>query len=91
MSAGTAAGITWPALVANIAEIGHVAPEAVVPSALLVDDLGLDSLALAELVMALDQAGAGPALADGAEARDWSTVTAGALLELATGGAPAGG
>jgi acyl carrier protein len=91
VSVDTAPGLTWPQLAAEIAELGRVPVEQVRHESLLVDDLGLDSLALAELVVLLSDGPQAQALAESAETRDWSTVTAGELWNLATGDASEGG
>jgi acyl carrier protein len=80
----TAAG-TWEIFVSSIAEIAQVSPGEIRQESGLVDDLGLDSVALAEVVVLLvddfDIAEVSTGVADG----DWSTITVGELFRLHLG------
>ena len=53
MTAGASAAMTDPRLVELVAEIADVAPVRIQPDARLVEDLGFDSIALMELMVAL--------------------------------------
>lgn len=80
----TATPLTWDVLVGQLAELAGVPPDAVTPDARLVEHIGLDSLAIAELVLILVQDHGIDARVADAEGRDWSRISAGQLLEEVT-------
>ena len=71
----------WERFVHAIAAAAQVRPEAISRTTRLDDDLGIDSLALAELVVMLIVDFGMETLADDFDERDWSGVTVGALYE----------
>jgi hypothetical protein len=75
----------WAQLVDELAAIARIDTGQVHRHSLLVDDLGLDSLALAEVAVAIER-GHGRDVVGAAERLDWGTATAGDLLGFATAG-----
>jgi len=78
--------IQWEDLAVEIAAIGRLPVERVVPEAGLIDDLGYDSLAVAELIVLLTEEYEITTLPGDLETRDWSKVTVGQLREECGGG-----
>jgi len=78
--------IQWEDLAVEIAAIGRLPIERVVPEATLIDDLGYDSLAVAELIVLLTEEYEITTLPGDLETRDWSKVTVGQLREECGGG-----
>ncbi len=76
----TAPSRTWEDFAASIALVGLVPLDAVTREARLVEDLGLDSLALTEVVVTLMTQYDLGSRAD-LQSREWSGVTVGALYE----------
>jgi len=74
-------GIGWTDLAVEIAAIGRLPVERVEPEALLIDDLGFDSLAIAELIVLLVDDYGISTLPQDLEARDWTDVTVGQLRD----------
>ena len=72
---------SWEAFSAAVAASVHVPAEQISPRTRLDRDLGLDSLALTELVVLLIVEFDMQGLAAELEQRDWTTVTVGALYE----------
>jgi acyl carrier protein len=65
----------WPRFVGAVAELAELETAAIRPEARLVEDLGLDSVAIAELVtLLIDEYGA-EALATALEEQGWSGMT----------------
>ena len=75
--------IAWERFRDDVAEVARVPPEQVTRDAWLIDDLGLDSLSVAEIIamLAVDY-GLDRAL-DDLERRSWERTTAGDLFEAA--------
>jgi acyl carrier protein len=67
--------ISWEQFVAEVAEIAQVAEEQVEPGARVLEDLALDSLALAELGVVLVDKYQAPSPRDDLETRRWDNVT----------------
>jgi len=74
-------GIGWTDLAVEIAAIGRLPVERVEPEALLIDDLGFDSLAIAELIVLLVDDYGISTLPQDLESRDWTDVTVGQLRD----------
>jgi acyl carrier protein len=71
----------WKEFVAKVAELAAIEPDRIGPKTRIVEDLGLDSIALAELVVLLiDDYGVEP-LSAGLEQRTWEGVTVGSLFD----------
>lgn len=75
----------WADFRQRLGETTQVPTEEITPDAQLVASLGLDSLALAELVIALREAYESPGHQIQLEGRNWQTVTVGQLFEDCTG------
>jgi acyl carrier protein len=75
----------WERFAQRIAEATERPVADIKPDASLMRDLGLDSLALAELGVALRETYETPDRAIQLDGRDWETVTAGQLFEDFTG------
>jgi acyl carrier protein len=73
--------MTWEAFTARVAEIADIEPSQVHPESLLIRELGLDSLALTELVLVVIYDLGGEALANDILERSWETVSAGQLYD----------
>lgn len=71
----------WEHFARAVAAAAQVRPEAISRTTRLEDDLGIDSLALAELVVMLIVDFEMETLADDFDQRNWSEVTVGALYE----------
>ncbi len=71
----------WERFVNAIAAAAQVRPETISRASRLEYDLGIDSLALAELVVMLIVDFGMGTLADDFDQRDWSGITVGALYE----------
>jgi acyl carrier protein len=81
----------WLSFKQRLAEATRMPAEEISPGAHLVGNLGLDSLALAELVMSLREAYESPNRQIQLEGRNWETITVAQLFEDFTGArAPAG-
>jgi acyl carrier protein len=90
MNGPLAAGAAWRQLADMVAELSAVPLAEITPESRLIEDLGLDSLALAELVVVLLEHHHGAAtLADRLEDRSWEGVSLGMLIEA--GRRPPGG
>jgi acyl carrier protein len=79
----------WGELMAEVAPFTEVAPERISRDSMLIEDLGLDSLALTELLITLiEEHGAEP-LTEELFSRSWERVTLGELFSVycAGGGA----
>jgi acyl carrier protein len=72
---------SWDGFVTAVATAAHVRPEAITPSTRLDEDLGIDSLALAEVVVVLIVDFGMDAMAEQLDQRDWSGVTVGELYD----------
>jgi len=70
---------TRDALIAAVAEIGDLAPTDISGESRLVEDLGLDSIALAEVVAYLIVDWEMESVAADLEERDWASVTIDAI------------
>src|SRR5207247_3838674 len=75
----------WSEFVAYFAQAANVASEDVRREARLVADLGIDSLALAETIVALIERYAPVTLMGDLEGRDWDRVTVGDLYQECAG------
>jgi acyl carrier protein len=82
------ADLTLEAFAAALCEIAHVSPDAAHADTRLLEDLALDSLALANLVAALVVDFEMRSLDDGLPARSWTDVTFGDLYEEYRTGRP---
>jgi hypothetical protein len=79
--------VTWEEFATQLAELVERPPDEVLPTTRVIEDLGLDSLALAELVLILVEKYEMGGLSKTLEERVWENVTAGALYdEYLTGG-----
>ena len=85
----------WPEFAAAVAEVAGVAPATLSPDSRVVEDLGLDSLALVELILVLAEAPAlmDPRLVARLEGRRWEQTSLGQLFDEvnASRQRPAGG
>jgi acyl carrier protein len=80
MSPPPAQSSEWDRFVGIVASVGDVEPSEVREEARLIEDLGFDSLALAELAIALiDQYGM-DLLSEGLAVRSWEGTTVGRLF-----------
>ena len=70
---------SWREFQHDLAAAGGVAPDAVLAESTLVGDLGLDSLALTEVVALLAVEYGVDTLSDGLDERAWEALTAGDL------------
>jgi acyl carrier protein len=68
-------------LITEIAELARVPPDVVAPDARLVEDVGLDSLALAELMAILIEEHGADALDEQLLERSWEDVTVSELFK----------
>ena len=75
----------WLRFARRIAEVAQMRAEEIRPDAQLMHGLGLDSLGLAELVVALREAYEAPDRPIQLEGRNWQTITMAQLLEDFTG------
>lgn len=75
----------WPGFKQRLAETTQIPAGEITADAKLVPGLGLDSLALAELVIGLREAYESPARQIQLEGRNWQTITVGQLYEECTG------
>ena len=73
--------VSWETFAAAVAALAQVPADEITPEAGLDQDLGLDSLALTELVVLLIVDFDMQSLADELEHRDWSKVTMGELYD----------
>jgi acyl carrier protein len=71
----------WDRFAAAVAEAARVDPAAIEPHTRLLEDLGLDSLSLTEVVVALMVDFEMQALSEELEQRDWNGVTVGELYD----------
>jgi acyl carrier protein len=72
--------LRWAEFTAAIAEVARVPADAIAPGTRLIGDLGLDSLALAELVVLLLTEIGVPSLEDELAGREWEQATVGELF-----------
>lgn len=79
MTEPTAPYLTKDAWIASVAEIGDLDLSAVTSDARLVEDLGFDSVAVAELVVYLVVDCDMEPIAENLESRTWTSVTVGDL------------
>jgi acyl carrier protein len=77
---------TWEHFAAAVAGIAQVQAQDIAPTTRLDNDLGLDSLALTELVVLLIVDFDMESLEDDLDDRDWAHVTVGALYDEYTSG-----
>jgi acyl carrier protein len=73
--------VEWAEFAAAIAEVAHAPAETIAPGTRLIGDLGLDSLALAEVIVLLLTELDVPSLDGDLSGREWEQVTAGELFE----------
>lgn len=83
MEDGTGGGASWERFAAEIARIAEVPPTDVDADTRIIEDLGYDSLALAELALVLIDDFDMEALAESLADKSWYGVTAGQLYEQA--------
>lgn len=85
--------MNWPDLTREVARFADVPADSIERDTRLIEDLGLDSLALTELLVTLIEAHDLDSLAEELVQRSWENVSAGELYELycAPGGSSAGG
>ena len=81
MFVDTPAGRKWHQLVLEIARTQHLEPEAITADSTVVDDLGLDSLDIAELVVFLQTELGFETTALDLELVDWRRATLGQLFQ----------
>jgi acyl carrier protein len=72
---------SWEGFVTAVATAAHVRPDAITRSTRLDEDLGIDSLALAEVVVVLIVDFGMENIAEQLDQRDWSGVTVGELYD----------
>ena len=75
----------WMGFKHRLADVTQIPADEISSDTQLVSGLGLDSLALAELVMALRESYESPARQIQLEGRNWQTITVGQLFEEFTG------
>jgi acyl carrier protein len=71
----------WNRFATSVAAAAHVRPEAITRSTRLHEDLEIDSLAFAEVVVVLIVDFGMETMADDLDRRDWSGVTVGELYD----------
>ena len=81
MSVPSQATVSWESFVAQVALIAKVDSKAIGRETRLAADLGLDSLAITELVVALIDEFGVETLADRLDELDWEAVTLGQLFD----------
>jgi acyl carrier protein len=75
----------WQSFARRIAEVTEMPPEEINPDMRLMQGLGLDSLGLAELVIALRETYEASGRQIDVEGRNWETITVGQLFNDLTG------
>ena len=73
--------LRWEQFASAIAEAGEVSVETITPESRLLEDLGLDSLALSEVVVLLMVDFGMSALEKELASREWERVTVGELFD----------
>ena len=81
MTSGQATKLGWDDFAVAVAAIVHIPVEAAQRDTRLVGDVGLDSLGLTELIVALIIDFEMESLSNGLEERDWNEVTIGSLYD----------
>jgi acyl carrier protein len=71
----------WEQFARELADMTWMEAEAIQPRSRLADDLGFDSLALAELGVLLEERYGGDQLVDQLETIEWKTLTAGMVFD----------
>jgi acyl carrier protein len=75
----------WPSFVQHLAEVSQTPADEIKPDAEVMRGLGLDSLALAQLIVALREAYESPSRQIQLDSRNWQTITVAQLFEDFTG------
>jgi acyl carrier protein len=83
-------GASWEDFAAQVAELVEWPPDKLLPTTRVIEDLGLDSLSLAELVVILVERYDMNGLSQTLEERVWENLTVGALYDEYLTGAPQG-
>lgn len=75
----------WPSFVQQLAEVSQMPADEIKPDAQVMRGLGLDSLGLAQLIVALREAYESPGRQIQLEGWNWQTITVAQLFEVFTG------
>lgn len=73
--------MSWESFVAQLAVIAHREPSIIAPETRLVADLGLDSLAITELAVALMDEFGVEAVTDRMDEIEWEALTVGRVFD----------
>jgi hypothetical protein len=88
MTASVEAGADWREFLDTLSEILPASGAELKPGARLIEDLGLDSLALAELIIVVIEKYDPPSLTRPLKDRTWEGVTLGRLFQECKGSIP---